>query len=1275
MSRKIMVWFLTLFKASANICQRFPCLNPRIASSSRIPPSQTSQWRLLSPRRPGLCRWQSTAVQSSLNRTFFPEVLFGRNKSLRLPSNGGDGDGQTTVPPKQEKSRKSAKATSKSKPTLKSKLSPKSKAKSASRSVSSFKGKKSKKSKKARSPTLSAAEHDKFDLVKTEIYNFCATSLAIPKFENTESSDGYKVRISCIAKNIDVEWSGAKAIAEYQACLKFKAAIEEQEPIPSVLTSSNTSEFFIYYKSRQQSGYIDNKQTEPQTIGAFTYHRAQVQCDGQPVGDATVMRSKKDAIALASLTAAIHLANRHPSILNDFKHAERGNDGVILSSLRPVDLNVDPDMLADMARASGRFLLSANMKQEDSPVERSWETTYTKRIAPEISKHRSSKLFERHQEFLMNPRLEKLRDLKAGLPMNQRREEILELVNNNTFSIVVGATGSGKTTQVPQIILEKAIVDKRGAEVDIICTQPRRIAAQSVATRVAEERNEPLGNTVGYHVKGAKKVANESGRMTFCTTGILLKQLQTDPDHIMDTVSHIIIDEVHERDILIDFLMITLKKLVEVRHRENKRVPKMVLMSATMDTELFSNYYKQPDANGILQSCPSISVPGRTFPVKEKYLETILDEFKQSYSPRELQLLSQRDTQEYLETEGRLDVAPVEDDMKDAMVPTSLAAATVAHICRTTSEGAILVFLPGLKEILNVEKALLQNPLGVDFSNTSKYQIFKLHSNLRGDDEKIFDPVAAGCRKIIISTNIAETSVTIPDVQHVVDSGKLREKRYNQLIQITKLQCVWLSKSNMRQRAGRAGRVQNGNYYALYPSSRFKSLETIGLPEMLRSDLMEICLDVKAHTDYKIGDFLAGSIQPPHPAAVEASVQDLKDIEALTEKEELTPLGRILASLPVHPSLGKMIILGVIFRCLDPLLILGAATNERSLFARPLGLTKIADEEKEKFGKGKYSDPLATINAFREARDHLTSTRQLFVRYVPDYINQRYLHYGAFKTIHRTIWEIEQLLESIGVIPHTPEEDRVLYQSGHPLLNQNSGNDELVRALILAGQRGNVAVSTSPSGKLFSTQRETRAMIHRSSLNSFIGEKAPKDVFATSKLPQPPIISFGSRSFNDQNDITLRETSLVSPLIATLFGGELKSNGRNLLQVGDRLQFYVKSNSTSLIKRDPSSVIVQFRRGIDAMLSTALADLAKDKNLADNPGRDAFAHAVAHIMKEDFKMYMGKAGMTGAQSSLQRFAGNDAGRTRGFSQKSSASAPPSRSSYGGQSSRERRFNV
>ena len=551
---------------------------------------------------------------------------------------------------------------------------------------------------------------------------------------------------------------------------------------------------------------------------------------------------------------------------------------------------------------------------------------------------RSLILRRKVEAFNQNPAYEQLRVKKAGLPMNHYRNEIIDLVEKNTCSIIIGATGSGKTSQVPQILFEHAIVVGLGAKCNIMCTQPRRIAATSLARRVASERGESLQDTVGYQTRMDSRPVRRAGSITYCTAGVLLTRLQHDLENVLDNYSHLIIDEVHERSVQIDFILVILKIAINDRLLAGKPAPKVVLMSATVDAKLFETYLQRKLLNGETVPCPTLSVPGRSFPVTEKYLEDICVIMQRDYHSQLGFLDSDPITAQYLEHEQKLaspnSLATKPSQMKNpvqrkandkelvyqlhdgtdrsaysdatsseqlnGLVPIAFAAAVVAHLAKTTEEGAILVFLPGINEILQLERCLrVEKPLGIDFQSASKFKILLLHSSVSNlDQSAVFDNVPEGCRKIILATNIAETSVTIPDIKYVVDTGKLREKYYDQERRITELQCTWISKSNSKQRAGRAGRVQDGYYYALFSKTRLDCMRATGLSEMVRSDLQEICLDIKAHRfKIPIADFLSGAIEPPQPEAVTSAIDSLKMLEALTDSEELTPLGQLLVSL------------------------------------------------------------------------------------------------------------------------------------------------------------------------------------------------------------------------------------------------------------------------------------------------------------------------------------------------------------------------------------------
>jgi HrpA-like RNA helicase len=546
------------------------------------------------------------------------------------------------------------------------------------------------------------------------------------------------------------------------------------------------------------------------------------------------------------------------------------------------------------------------------------------------------------------------------------------------------------------------------------------------------------------------------------------------------------------------------------------------------------------------------------------------------------------------------------------VVPVNLVAAIIAHIAKTTSDGAILAFLPGLGEIMEVERLLrMESPLGVNFEDRFRFEIFKLHSSLRDDENEdgIFRPLSEGCRKIILSTNIAETSVTIPDVQHVVDSGTLREKWYSQESHITQLRCTWISKSSSKQRAGRAGRVRNGYYYALFSKARFDSFDTTSTPEMLRSDLQEICLDVKVQSsNSRIAEFLAGAMEPPAPQVVQTAVQTLKDLEALTPEEDLTPLGRLLASLPVHSSLGKMIVLGVIFRCLDPLLILCAAA-ENNLFLRPIGYGKEADAKRDSFGEGHNSDAINLIEAFRQVRQMQPNSFQEFSRVMQD---ELFMNPRTFLITLQTIDRIEEVLVEAGLIPYTSPENRHELQYGPPSLNENSNNIGLVKALTIAGFRGKIALRIGH--RKFKTRKEEVVSLHWSSTNHprSGGRKEDPDTLAPNALPRSAILSY-SEMFQQEKQLFIGETNLVTPLMVALFGPELEGTS-NTLTVENWLKLQVKLDPELRSSRE---IILQFRKSLDLMLSKAFDDLSNRTFSADDPHRVAFTTAVANIIKKD----------------------------------------------------------
>ena len=1069
---------------------------------------------------------------------------------------------------------------------------------------------------------------------------FFDVQITVPSLAITTSARAKSRRIAMVRASVNTRQAMERLVQDAE--LNYKLIKEDE-----VFSLKSAIDFCQWYRIRNRGMTIElNMKRNPQGSDlsyCFMTVKDIASVEGREF-EAAPSLTKKGAEDLAHLVAAVAISREEPRLRHRFFQEYRENNNQVMVPLAPTDLEIAEETMASIKKAIDASKHAAEQLEEDEIVmdrsERSKGTIYSP--LPEVLHQRKSDdLQTRHQAYCTRQDLAALRKTRSEYPMNQYGEEVLKTIKSNIYSIVIGATGSGKTTQVPQILLNDAITNGEGANCNIICTQPRRIAAKSVAQRVADERAEFIGDCVGYHVKGDARLPQYGGCINYCTTGILSQQLQFAADQIMDNVSHIIVDEVHERDTVIDFTLTALKRLVKARIAEGKKVPHIILMSATIDADLFAGYLSVEGDQGENIDCPTLTVPGRTFPVKEMYLDQVLQKIQSSPSainlardPDAAKFIAfeqdfSRDNKVTFSEDGKSDETEsttidwagerrkaklkgniTVEEQEQALVPHALVASTIMHIASSTNEGAILTFLPGLDDMSKVLD-ILQSPNdskgNLDFRDASKFKIYLLHSTITDTQKEVFDQLPAGCRKIILATNIAETSITIPDVQHVVDTGKHREIRYDQSQRITKLSCVWVSKSNAKQRAGRAGRVQNGNYYALYSKERYESLRAVGLPEILRSDLQEVCLDVKNQGfATPVKEFLSETIEPPASESVDRALSDLVALQALNEDEALTPLGKLLAQLPVHPSLGKMIVLGIVFRCLDPMLIIGSSFSARSLFLQPLGARDEATEARVKFCKSTLSDHIGLLTAIKELRmiDRVRGQRALY-----DYSSRNYVHVGAYHNILSTAQAIEDLLQQHGVIPRTSKISRVQFQFGDPRLNENSDKVGLIKALILAGFYPNLAIRKRTS---YRTSGAAVTMVHPRSVNTNgLRHSKSKGKTPPPLDPKRDILSFSElvRS-NDGGMLYLRETTAVTPLMSILFGGKLEAKTRNQMQIDGWLPFYFKNSSHM-------PLVLTLHKMLQKVTSAAFHDLAARRALLDHEDRNHFADLFVEVLDSD----------------------------------------------------------
>eukprot|EP00092_Neocalanus_flemingeri_P000813 GFUD01000866.1.p1 GENE.GFUD01000866.1~~GFUD01000866.1.p1 ORF type:complete len:1316 (+),score=569.14 GFUD01000866.1:71-3949(+) len=829
---------------------------------------------------------------------------------------------------------------------------------------------------------------------------------------------------------------------------------------------------------------------------------------------------------------------------------------------------------------------------------------------------------------------------RRGLPIWGHRREVVEAMRSSQVVLVTGDTGSGKTTQVPQFVMEEAA--EAGHCVRVVCCQPRRLTAVTVAERVACERGEKVGGTVGYQIRLESCVSPRTVA-TFCTYGVLLRSLMGG-DAVLSSLTHIVVDEIHEREAMSDFLVTVLRDAL-ARHRNLR----LVLMSATVDTEQFINYFP---------GCVHVSLEGKMFPVEEIYLENVLS--MTNYSTREMERLKQSGmsssstvsmkeltvklammasddvviedakqavalpemddilskcfligTEEHFsclaavlsreegETDlvnyrhsttgvtslmvgasrGRLDmvelalqmgaecqaklsngwtalecarqqgqeecvrlleqyqavvegvvmgggevVTTLSDEEKEVLelyqgtvdsdrVDHDLVLHLLVHIHTQQGEGAVLVFLPGYEDI-----AIVRDLIGQQAVLSRDTTVVVLHSQVAsGEHRKAFQPAARGRRKVVLATNVAETGITLSDVVFVIDSGKAKLKTYDALTNTTMLKSEWISQTSSTQRKGRAGRCQAGQVYRLYSSTRHSAMSQFTIPEILRTPLLSLCLQTKllAPPNTPIADFLARVPDPPPFLITRNAVQALKSMEALDPWEDVTPLGSHLLDIPLDPWLGKILLHGVILKCLDPILTITCTLAYRNPFVLPLDQAgkKSADLVRLRLAAETGSDHMAMLRAFQEwqlARMEGREKRWCKANMV------------SSSTMEMVVGMRNQVLAQLRASGFV----RARGSGDIRDINSNSDNWGLVKACMVAGLYPNL-VRVDREGGVMRTQKESKVRIQPGSV---VGKAMN---LRTDWLVYEEMTRVGRTAY-------VRGVTPVCPAAVALFGGPSK---------------------------------------------------------------------------------------------------------------------------------------
>ncbi|KAI5599106.1 hypothetical protein POPTR_002G192500v4 [Populus trichocarpa] len=521
---------------------------------------------------------------------------------------------------------------------------------------------------------------------------------------------------------------------------------------------------------------------------------------------------------------------------------------------------------------------------------------------------------------------------RKNLPVWHQKEDFLQVLKKNQAIILVGETGSGKTTQIPQFVLEAVDLespDKR-RKMMIACTQPRRVAAMSVSRRVAEEMDVTIGEEVGYSIR-FEDCSSAKTVLKYLTDGMLLREAMTDP--LLERYKVIILDEAHERTLSTDVLFGLLKEVLK-----NRPDLKLVVMSATLEAEKFQGYFGE---------APLMKVPGRLHPVEIFY--------------------TQDPERDYLEA--------------------AIRTVVQIHLCEPL--GDILVFLTGEEEIEDACRKITKE-IGNLGDQVGPVKVVPLYSTLPpAMQQKIFEPAppplqegGPSGRKIVVSTNIAETSLTIDGIVYVIDPGFSKQKVYNPRVRVESLLVSPISKASAHQRSGRAGRTQPGKCFRLYTEKSFnQDLQPQTYPEILRSNLANTVLTLKklGIDDLVHFDFM----DPPAPETLMRALEVLNYLGALDDEGNLTKLGEIMSEFPLDPQLSKMLVVSPEFNCSNEILSISAMLSVPNCFVRPREAQKAADEAKARFGHidGDHLTLLNVYHAYKQNNEDPSWCYENFVNH------------------------------------------------------------------------------------------------------------------------------------------------------------------------------------------------------------------------------------------------------------------------------------------------------
>jgi ATP-dependent helicase HrpA len=635
----------------------------------------------------------------------------------------------------------------------------------------------------------------------------------------------------------------------------------------------------------------------------------------------------------------------------------------------------------------------------------------------------------------------------AELPIAGEAERIVALIREHPVVVIAGETGSGKTTQLPKLCLAAG----RGQAGMIGCTQPRRIAARAVARRVAEELQTPLGGTVGYQVRFNENVG-ENTAVKFMTDGILLAEIQS--DRWLSRYDTLLIDEAHERSLNIDFLLGYLKQLLQKR-----RDLKVIVTSATIDTERFAAHFGD---------APVVNVEGRGYPVSVRYRPLDGDAAGSDLRSDAGTGSTARDPARggaVSRVRGKSDGDGRGDD--GTLTVTDGIVAACDEITREDPRGDVLVFLAGEREIRDAHQALERRKY-------RETEVLPLYARLSvRDQDRVFNPGVK--RRIVLATNVAETSLTVPRIRYVVDPGLARVKRYSPRGKLDRLHIEDISQASADQRKGRCGRIAEGTCFRLYSEADFLSRPRFTDPEIRRAALAGVILRMLSLGLGRIEDF--PFLEPPDPRAVADGWQQLSELGAVDEARKLTPIGKLMARLPVDVKLARMLVAANTHGCLREMLAITSFLGIQDPRERPADQRAAADNAHAEFAdpRSEFVGILKLWDAYQAAHEELTQSK---LRAWCDKHFLGFLRMREWRELHR---QLKLMCEELGwpsrhvdaIVPSSAADAKtpaVGTDVSSPL--DQAGYATLHRALIAGlptqiGQRGDKGVYDGPRGRKF----------------------------------------------------------------------------------------------------------------------------------------------------------------------------------------------------------------